>query len=108
MYMINTPIAFEIEIAKNDSPPGQLNMLVLDPDGVTSFDSAGAGEGAVYVPPTADTVGSYKFTKTFDTKGIWTLHVGIGPCEGFDSHLKIILNILVPSTKIENTLKFSI
>jgi len=87
-YIIDEDITFTFVIDKTANVIANLDIVKVDPDGITTFDEAGTTHGAVYTPPTPDglTDGSFVFTTNFDKPGRWL----IGIADGIDVDYLII------------------
>lgn len=103
MYAINTNITFTITIGVHATPPANLDLITVDPAGVTIFDEAGATNSAVYVAPTASVEGSYTVTLSFADPGRWSILLADGVVGNYTTVFDRNLNIEASETTYTNT-----
>ena len=78
MYAVDINITFTFTILKHDTPPANIDLVLVDPTGITIFDEAGSANSAVYVVPDTNNNGSYTFSKIFTVPGRWEIILGDG------------------------------
>lgn len=84
MYAVNVAITFTINIEPMAAGiPTDVSLILVEPDGTSTYDLDGTTIGAVYVAPTSVLPGTYTFTKTFTTAGTWTITLADGTATSY-------------------------
>ncbi len=78
MYAVDTNITFTFTILQNAAPPANIDLVFVDPEGLTTYHEAGTDYTAVYTPPDVSNNGSYVFTRLFTDNGRWQVILADG------------------------------
>ncbi len=103
MILINTPISIVFKIAPHDSPPANIDLIIVNPEGVTKYDEGGVIFGGVYTPPTSTVEGTFTFTKEFDITGMWQVKIVWGTC----TNLVCIKKQLIHCVHVPNSVQIN-
>ena len=94
MYAITENIAFTFNIEPMAANiPTTVSLLLVDAEGNSTFDVDGVGVSAVYTAPTGITAGTYTFTTSFPTAGIWEIVLAEGVAASYQVHTRDTNNI---------------
>jgi len=103
-YLTDTDISVVLTITPGATNITELDVMFIDPDKISVYDNAGAGVGAVYVPPKPPTdeadgvTGTYSFIKQFNKAGTWKMIMSTGTSTNYLIIAQFSIRIKFPET----------
>jgi hypothetical protein len=99
VYLLGNATTIEWEILATVSPPvlGDLDLLIIDPNGSTSY-TDGAITAEDYTPPTATTNGVVKYVITPSLEGFWRIRLVSGTANQYSILSKVEMYVFDNTT----------